>query len=84
MHAATLGLLASIYIIVLNYLSIYHSSPTPDQRRDVCRAIITVYPHQADADGGYVSTNAVNLLYVLGNWVRIVHACSHTVQCVCT
>ncbi|CAB4028765.1 sterile alpha motif domain-containing 3-like isoform X1, partial [Paramuricea clavata] len=29
------------------------SSPTPDQRRDVCRAIITTFPFLADVGGGY-------------------------------
>lgn len=34
-----------------------YSAPTPDQRRDVCRAIVTKYPFLADACGGYVSNN---------------------------
>lgn len=33
----------------------FYSSPTADQRRDVCRAIITKYPHLVDAGGGHVS-----------------------------
>ena len=32
----------------------FYSSPTPDQRRDVCRAIVTKFPFLADAGGGYV------------------------------
>ena len=31
------------------------SSPTPDQRKEVCRAIISSFPYLADASGGYVS-----------------------------
>lgn len=53
-------------------MSIYYSSPTPDQRRDdICRAIITMCPHQADADGGYVSVKAVNLFYFLGIYLIV-------------
>ena len=37
---------------LINFL---YSSPTPDQRRDVCRAIVTRYPFLADVGGGFVS-----------------------------
>ena len=43
-----------------------YSSPTPDQRRDVCRAIITKYPFLSDAGGGYVSRCFMYLnLYII-------------------
>ena len=46
------------FVLRLDYLKLefyFFSSPTPDQRRDVCRAIITAYSFLADAGGGYVS-----------------------------
>lgn len=42
------------YLCHREWLLLY-SSPTPDQRRDVCRAIIAKYPFLSDASGGYVS-----------------------------
>ena len=47
------------YIILFNFER--DRSPTADQRRQVCRQIITDYPFQADVDGGCVSRYIINM-----------------------
>ncbi|XP_046842756.1 uncharacterized protein LOC124436825 isoform X2 [Xenia sp. Carnegie-2017] len=38
---------------IYDKICLFTVSPTPDQRRDVCRAIIAKYPFLSDASGGY-------------------------------
>ena len=38
---------------IYDRICLFTISPTPDQRREVCRAIITSFPFLADASGGY-------------------------------
>jgi hypothetical protein len=51
-------------LIPTNFFYIF-SSPTPDQRRDVCRAIITTFPFLADVGGGYVSYICISNLSLM-------------------
>jgi hypothetical protein len=56
-------------VIIIKKFYFHFSSPTPDQRRDVCRAIISKFPFLADIGGGYVSC-VVSSYFVLKSVVQ--------------